>query len=380
MHAHSIAVCAFGLVAACSFGVEGPAPESSAPAPAEAQPAAVVSPGQAQPTAATHDPLPPDVIVEVNDHQLNLATAVREVDILLANAKHGKSPQELDPLRRQAMRLVVDQFVEKSLLLDEAERKGVTLTPADETNAVANLQSLLPPGVTVEQAMHQSPLGKERFRAELLGAATIKKLLHSPDVPESKIPDADYTAFTNQWRDKIEASDSVRASHILITTNPSDTPEQKEEKRKKAESLRAQLLKGADFAELAREDSDCPSKKQGGDLGRFGRRKMVKPFSDAAFQQEVGAIGDVVETQFGYHIIKVTERKSMDRNDILDIMRRQKILERLRKDARIKYNQPPHLSRPGVGATTSRLKRNTNTTEGIIEVNTGAGQPETDQP
>jgi len=67
---------------------------------------------------------------------------------------------------------------------------------------------------------------------------------------------------------------------------------------------------GADFAEFAKKNSDCPSKESGGDLGTFTRGQMVKPFEEAAFSQEKNAIGPVVETEFGFHIIQVLERMS----------------------------------------------------------------------
>jgi parvulin-like peptidyl-prolyl isomerase len=70
--------------------------------------------------------------------------------------------------------------------------------------------------------------------------------------------------------------------------------------------IKAEIDGGADFAELAQKHSDCPSGKSGGDLGSFGRGAMVPPFEQSAFGMEVGQISDIVETDFGYHIIKRT--------------------------------------------------------------------------
>jgi len=74
--------------------------------------------------------------------------------------------------------------------------------------------------------------------------------------------------------------------------------------------VRKKLLGGADFADLAAKNSDCPSKQAGGDLGTFARGQMAKPFEDAAFSQKKNAIGPVVETNFGFHIIQVLDHQA----------------------------------------------------------------------
>jgi peptidyl-prolyl cis-trans isomerase C len=86
----------------------------------------------------------------------------------------------------------------------------------------------------------------------------------------------------------------VRASHILVQTLA------------EAVNLKEQISSGADFAQIARQHSKCPSGQSGGDLGMFGRGMMVKPFEDAAFGANVGTVTDPVQTQFGYHLIKRT--------------------------------------------------------------------------
>lgn len=80
----------------------------------------------------------------------------------------------------------------------------------------------------------------------------------------------------------------------------------KDDAKTQIESLKSQVDGGADFAALARQHSDCPSSAQGGDLGSFGRGQMVGPFEDAAFGLPVGGTSGVVETPFGYHLIRRT--------------------------------------------------------------------------
>ena len=102
---------------------------------------------------------------------------------------------------------------------------------------------------------------------------------------------------------------SVRASHILIQVYPDDSQKEKKLAREKIENILMQAKAGENFAELARKYSEGPSSINEGDLGFFSRDMMVKPFEDAAFSLMKGEISDVVETQFGYHIIKVTDQK-----------------------------------------------------------------------
>jgi len=102
---------------------------------------------------------------------------------------------------------------------------------------------------------------------------------------------------------------AVRASHILLMyqgSSRSTATRSKAEAQTQIQALKAQLASGADFAELARTHSDCPSGRKGDDLGSFGRGQMVRAFEDSAFGMEVGQVSDVVETDFGYHLITRT--------------------------------------------------------------------------
>ena len=89
----------------------------------------------------------------------------------------------------------------------------------------------------------------------------------------------------------------VRASHILVKTEA------------EARKLISDIKSGAKFEDLAKKHSTCPSGKEGGDLGFFGKNMMVKQFEDAAFKMEIGQLSEPIKTQFGYHVIKVTGKR-----------------------------------------------------------------------
>ena len=105
-------------------------------------------------------------------------------------------------------------------------------------------------------------------------------------------------------------ADTVRASHILLMyagSARSTATRSKDEAKTLIEKLKADVAGGAEFAALARENSDCPSGRSGGDLGQFGRGQMVPEFETSAFGMNVGETSDIVETDFGYHLIQRTD-------------------------------------------------------------------------
>jgi len=104
-------------------------------------------------------------------------------------------------------------------------------------------------------------------------------------------------------------ADTVSASHILLMyagSMRSSASRSKDEAKEQIESLKAEIDGGAAFADLAKEHSDCPSGADGGSLGTFGKGQMVKEFEESAFSMDVGETSDVVETDFGYHLIQRT--------------------------------------------------------------------------
>ncbi|WP_276330851.1 peptidylprolyl isomerase [Orenia marismortui] len=125
-------------------------------------------------------------------------------------------------------------------------------------------------------------------------------MVDSVAVTEKEIKD-----YYEENRSKFKQPAEVKAKHILIKT---DDKSEKEAKAK-AQKILKELKQGADFAKLAKKYSEGPSAKNGGELGYFGKGRMVAEFEEAAFNLEIGEVSEPVKTQFGYHIIKVEDKK-----------------------------------------------------------------------
>ncbi len=255
--------------------------------------------------AAAKKMAPTDVIVEVAGDKLTVADVDAKVAVVMANMNMkdkipaGQEEMVLENLRKQ----LAQQFlIEKTLLKKAAELK-YTLTDEDvkaaEADFVKNAASRGPDAPkSFEEMAEKSPFGKDEEMKQIRTGLLIDKMIKAEVIAKNT---TDYTA---------QATDLV----AKITKANDEAKAKAGEARQKIEGLKKQLeavegdARAELFKKLAEENSDCPSKAKGGDLGQFQRGMMVKPFEDAAFSLEVGKISDIVETQFGLHLIMVTAK------------------------------------------------------------------------
>ena len=301
------------------------APQATAAKPAVAPAAsAAVESGKTVDTSG--------VAVEVDGVKLTKEQLEADLQKKLAVLK-GQIPAEgLEQAKVEIRRGLVDEFVVRTLLNKEIGVKKLTASEKEVTDILESMKSQLPAGMTMDDLLKKNKIDAAKMRDEIGINIRINKLVMQELGGKVKIADKEIGDFYNKNLDKFKKPESVHARHILVSKASGDTDKIKAEKRAKAEELRKQLVAGADFAELAKKSSDCPSKEHGGDLGTFTRGQMVKPFEDAAFSQEKNAIGPVVETEFGFHIVQVIEHKSPEvvkldgetKNQIQAFLERQK--------------------------------------------------------
>jgi len=221
---------------------------------------------------------------------------------------------------------VCEQFVIEALWKSEIEKQSIDIEDGTVEEIIEKTKTSLPAGISFDQFLERQQLTEEGVREEIGMQLRIQELVNRRT---ESVTDEDVIEFYEQQKDQMNVGDAVRARHILIQFAPDDDDAAKAEKLASAKEVQEKLAGGADFAELAAARSDCPSSEVGGDLGTFTRGRMVPEFETAAFSQDVGEISDVVETQFGYHVIEVTEKTEPHqqtleevRTDILDHLER----------------------------------------------------------
>jgi peptidyl-prolyl cis-trans isomerase C len=279
---------------------------------AQAQPpaAAAGQPGQApgQPAAPAAKPVPaelPAVVARVNGEEIKKDEFERMLKTLERNAGQPIPPERRDEIVRGAL----DQMVVYKLLSQESKARGVNVTDADVDARVAELKKQFPTEEQFTKALQDRGMTLDGLRHDARVDLSVTRLMDAEVATTPGPSDAEAQDFYAKNPDKFNQEEAVRASHILIRVDENADAAAKKKARAEIDSVLKQARAGADFAKLAMEHSQDGSAAQGGDLNFFTRQQMVPAFSEAAFALKPGQISDVVTTQFGYHIIKVTDRK-----------------------------------------------------------------------
>ena len=283
-------------VAACSR--EG---QSTATPPASAEPAA---PGQ-----AAVKPLPeklPDVLARVNGETITL----KEVDDYVKNLEGrfgGPVPLEQ---RDRMYRDVIDQMIGYKLLLQEAKARNVSVPDTEVEAKIDEVRKQFPSEDLFMQTLISRNLTLDRMKNDARGEIAISRLIEKEIADKVAVKPGQVDDFYKQNPDQFKQPERVRASHILISVPENADAATRTQAKTKAQQILKDVKAGKDFAALAKQHSQDPgSAVNGGDLGFFQQGQMVGPFNDTAFSLKPGAISDLVETQFGYHIIKVAEKQ-----------------------------------------------------------------------
>lgn len=216
-----------------------------------------------------------------------------------------QSPEAYKALVREAL----DVLVEGELLAQEAARLKLAPEPAAVDKAVADARARFPDATRFRLRLERSGFTEASFAEHVGKQLAIERLVAERIEAAVQVSDAEVHAFYEANRAKLTRPEEVRARHVLIGVAAGATAGEREAARARAEAVRAEAEAGADFAELARRRSTDETAADGGELGFFGRGRMVRPFEEAAFALQPGQRSGVVETPFGFHVIEVEERR-----------------------------------------------------------------------
>lgn len=253
------------------------------------------------------------VAAVVNEDVIAYSEVLQRAAPELAAANQQRDPQKRNQLRQEALKRALDTLISEKLLEGEMDQLGIQVTDQevelgmDDVRKQNNI-----PQEQFEQALISEGYSIKEYKEFMRGHLRKLKLMNLKVRSKVKISEEDLRTAYDNWA-RLEQSDpEVRARHILVKLAPNATEAEAEAARQKAEEIAKEARKpGTDFVELAKKKSEGPSAEDGGDLGFFRRGMMVPEFDRVAFKLPVGGISDPVRTRFGWHVIKVDERRAI---------------------------------------------------------------------
>jgi peptidyl-prolyl cis-trans isomerase C len=281
-----------------------------APPPAAATTAAPGTPGSAPApgTPAAVKPLPtqlPTVIAKVNGETVErweLETAIKGVE--------GRAGSPIPPERHdEIVRGLIDQLVAFHILSQEAHARKLDPTDTDVQARMGQFKGSFPDQKAFEQALSAQGMTLDQLQKQTRMGLEVSKVLDAEVNSKIAVADTDVEGFYKQNTDRFKQGETVHASHILIGVPQGADAATKQTAHAKAVQILKQVKAGGDFAALAKANSQDGSAQNGGDLGFFPKGQMDPTFEKTAFALKPGTTSGLVETPFGFHIIKVFERR-----------------------------------------------------------------------
>jgi len=234
-----------------------------------------------------------EVIATVN----NVDITVSEFTEALTNLKSELS--EDTPLAEDQARVMklnlLNQLIDRKLLVAEAENLGITVSEEEIDNEVNSIIDEYPDRETFDEQVENGNIDLDQWRREIEYKLLLEKLVESALAQEIEILPEEIETYYEENTEEYSADEMVHALQIMVET------------REQAEELLSEIKDGADFSNLATIHSISPDSARGGDLGFFSREEMPPDF-EIAFDMKPGELSDVVESPYGFHILKVLEK------------------------------------------------------------------------
>lgn len=271
---------------------------------------AVVVMGLLWPMTAMAANVPPTgKAADVNGKAILYTDFERQLSTFKRQVMRGQAGQLPEAMMQQLKDQVIRKMIGDELLYQEAVKKGVTIETSTIDTEMLRIRRQFKDENQYQAQLKASGHTEKNLREQIRRQATISQLIRKEIVPTINVKPEEAKKYYEDNTDKFRRPERVRAQHILMKTEQGDSAEKKAQARKKLKDLHKRILAGEDFGTLAKANSQGPSGARGGDLGYFTRGRMVKPFEEVAFKLAPNEVSDIVETQFGYHLIKVLDHQ-----------------------------------------------------------------------
>lgn len=221
-----------------------------------------------------------------------------------ASYHQNVTPDKMEEIRKQAL----ENLIREELFYRAALKKGYNVPKAEITQRFAEIRKRYPTRKAFQEALKQYDISESGLRKKIEHMKLAELYLQEEVLKKSVLKERDLLDYYQRNKDKFQKPEAVRLSHILIKVPPTAQKDEKDTLRKKAEDLLKKLQKGDDFAKLAWDNSDDPSRVKGGDLGEVHRGRLEPEVENPAFALKKGEMSGIVTSIYGFHILKAVDK------------------------------------------------------------------------
>jgi peptidyl-prolyl cis-trans isomerase C len=220
-----------------------------------------------------------------------------------------KGQQLKDADLTTAKNRILENLIDGEVLYQQSQKEGIKVDDQAINKQFETIKKRFPDEAAYKKALEAMDVSEKKIRAQIQRGLAINQLLDTNVRQKNTVTEEEKKKYYNDNPNFFKQPEQVKASHILIKVAPDAEESKKKQALKKIETVQKKVRQGEDFGSLAKANSEGPTAQREGDLGYFSRGRMAKPFEDAAFALNVGEVSGIVETQFGYHLIKATDKK-----------------------------------------------------------------------
>lgn len=247
------------------------------------------------------------VLAVVNDVAITQQDVSVEAAHLKAELQFRNRPLDNGQLSRLRKQLI-ENLIDRELLYQQAEQRNIRIQKRWVDLALKELKDQLGDRAAYRHFLEDTGMTESMLHARIQKGLIIRRLLRREVIRQIKVSEAEMQAFYRKHPEYFQHKERIRVRHILIAFGDKNDRVKRGNALLRIQSIQLMLHENADFASLALEHSDDPSKVRGGDIGYLERQQLIKDFAEAAFALEPGEVSDIVETRFGYHVIKAIDR------------------------------------------------------------------------
>lgn len=256
--------------------------------------------------AQTEDP----VVFTCDGESVTKSKVLEEIENLVNENRDKINQQEMFQKNTVLFKPAVDRIISHRMIAKAVKEEKIEIKQEEIDEQINQLIKQFSTKEKLETVLAQRGMTIESFKTNILLQKQMAAVLKAKNGEPKEPTDEEIKTFYDENSASFKHEEQVRASHILLSTEAGTPEEEKAKLKAQLEQIAADIKSGKiSFADAAKQYSKCPSSANGGDLDYFGKGQMVKPFEDAAFSNPKGEVSGIVETQFGYHLIQVTDKK-----------------------------------------------------------------------